>query len=124
MSTFITSLALLATMTGAPAIQPVAAAGVSATATYQATQAMSYVLGSKRAVGYFEGRDGTCRVTLMIAEAVDPDIAPVTSAARVRLSIQPGQSADLGSAEGEAMQLICGTDATTLQVTRSSAPRS
>ena len=57
-----------------------------ATRTFEPIQSISYLLGSKRAIGYFEDSEGQCRVTLMIAEAVDPDVAMPTSAARLRLS--------------------------------------
>ena len=35
---------------------------------FHATEAMSYVIGSKRAVGYFQSVSGKCQLTLMIAE--------------------------------------------------------
>jgi len=104
----------------------VAIAGVEPadTATYKPAEAMHYVLGSKRAVGYFLGQKGECRVTMMIAEAVDPDLATPPSAARLRLSMLPGQSASFGSAEGGEMTLTCGARAETIEVTRAAAVRS
>lgn len=49
--------------------------GPSGIETFWPIEGISYQLGSKRAVGYFEPRNGKCQVTLMIAEAVDPDQA-------------------------------------------------
>jgi len=92
--------------------------------TFQPTQAMTYVLGSKRAVGYFERANGTCRVTLMIAEEVNTDVAEPTSAARLRVSLTPGQGATLGSAEGESIAVTCGAGAETVDVVRGSPARS
>ena len=93
------------------------------TRTFEPIQSISYLLGSKRAIGYFEDSEGQCRVTLMIAEAVDPDVAMPTSATRLRLLMTPGQSAKLESMEGEAMVLTCGIEGRTVEVTLGSAPR-
>jgi hypothetical protein len=92
--------------------------------TFRPIQAMSYVFGTKRMVGYFDSADGKCQLTLMIAEAVDPDLAPPPSAARVSLSLAPGQVTSLDSAEHASIALTCGAHAQTVQVTRASVPRS
>ena len=94
------------------------------TETFRSAQAISYQLGSKRAIGYFVRVDGACQVTLMIAEAVDPDVAQPTSAARLSLAMMPGQKAGLASEEGEALELTCGSGAETVLVTLPSAERS
>jgi hypothetical protein len=92
--------------------------------TYRSAQAISYQLGSKRAIGYFVRVDGACQVTMMIAETVDPDVAQPTSAARLSLSMMPGQSAALASEEGESLQLTCGSGAETVVATLASTERS
>lgn len=92
--------------------------------SYRDIEAMSYVFGSKRAVGYFRGMSGKCHLTLMIAEAVDPDLAVPTSAARLSLALAPGQNADLRSVEGDAMTLTCGPNADVVRVKRVSVPAS
>lgn len=82
--------------------------------TYKPIQAISRVLGSKRAVGYFS-RDGkACYVTLMVAEEVDLDIAMPPSAARVRVSLMPGQTVKLDSDERKFLDLTCGPEARTI----------
>src|SRR5438874_6048629 len=91
---------------------------------FRPAQGLIYVIGSKRAVGYFQSVAGKCQLTLMIGEAVDPDIAQPPSAARMILAMSPGQSVALGSAEGESMTATCGAGADTLEVTRNSATRS
>jgi hypothetical protein len=95
-----------------------------ASETYRSAQAMTYTLGSKRAIGYFVVADGKCQVTLMISEAVDAELAQPLSAARLRLSMLPGESAALDSAEGETMQLTCGSGAETVVVKYGPAERS
>jgi hypothetical protein len=92
--------------------------------TFQAAQGLIYVIGSKRAIGYFQSVAGKCQLTLMIAEAVDPDVAQPPSAARMSLAMSPGQSVALGSAEGESMTATCGAGADTLEVIRNGAARS
>jgi hypothetical protein len=108
----------------------IAAAGTSGASArmggpqvFRAAQALSYVVGSKRAIGYFQTVAGKCQVTLMIAEAVDPDVGQSPSAARMIFAMAPGQSMSLGSAEGEQMTATCGDNADTLEVTKTSAVR-
>ncbi len=101
-----------------------ASARIGAPEVFRATEAMTYVIGSKRAVGYFQNVAGKCQLTLMIAEAVDPDIAQPPSAARMNLSMMPGQSVALGSAEGETMTATCGTGGETIEIKRNTSARS
>src|SRR5262249_11625546 len=63
----------------------IASARMSGPQTFTPTQGLIYDLGSKRAIGYFLNAGGTCQVTLMIAEAVDPDVAQPPSAAQMKV---------------------------------------
>ena len=78
-----------------------ASARMSGPEVFRATQAMSYVVGSKKAIGYFQSVAGQCQLTLMITEATDPDVGHAPSAARLSVGMVPGQTVSLGSAEGE-----------------------
>jgi hypothetical protein len=99
------------------------ASSFGTTEVYGATEAISYTLGSTRAIGYFQAVDGQCELTLMIAEAVDPDrAAPAHSAARLRFAMHPRQVAALASEEGPEMVPVCGANAATVEVTRDTAP--
>ena len=91
--------------------------GVSET-VYRPIESISYTLGSKKAIGYFSKDAERCNVTLMVAEAVDPDQEMPGSAARLRLALTPGQEAGLDSEEGQSIQMICGSGAETLVVLR------
>ena len=91
------------------------------TEVYRAAEAIDYVLGSTRALGHFQTVAGQCLLTLTIAEAVDPEQAAPESAARLRIAMQPGQAAVVGSEGGPEMLLTCGAKAATLQVTRADA---
>ena len=101
-----------------------ASAHLSGPGVFHATEAMSYVIGSKRAVGYFQSVSGKCQLTLMIAEATDPDVAMPPSAARMSLALIPGQSLALGSAEGETITATCGTGGETIEIKRNVYQRS
>ena len=102
----------------------VASARMSGPQTFKPAEGMTYLLGSKRAIGYFVNNDGICQVTFMIAEAIDPDIAQPPSAARMSFPMTPGQSVALDSAEGESMIATCGAGGETLQITQSKPARS
>jgi len=101
-----------------------ASAHPSGPGVFRATEAMTYVIGSKRAVGYFQNVSGKCQFTMMIAEAVDPDVAMPPSAARMSLAMTPGQSIALGSAEGETMTATCGAGGETMEIKRNVYQRS
>ncbi|MBV9532956.1 MAG: hypothetical protein JO283_18305 [Bradyrhizobium sp.] len=84
-------------------------------ARYLPIQSISYTFGSKIMSGYFVQRNSVCVVTLMIAERIDPDL-PSPTAARVRVMLDPGQIAGLDSEEGRSLNVACGEDAATLDV--------
>ena len=98
------------------------ASSFGTTEVSRATEAIRDTLGSTRAIGYFQAVDGQCELTLMIAEAVDPDRAAPRSAARLRFAMHPKQVAALASEEGPEMVLVCGANAATVEVTRDTAP--
>src|SRR5262245_42487205 len=70
-------------------------------------EAIRAVLGSKRVAGYFVAANGECRLTLMIAEDVDPMTVEPFSAARLVVALRPGQSAGVDSEEGASLRLTC-----------------
>jgi hypothetical protein len=57
---------------------------------------------------------GKCHLTLMVAERSDPEHPSGQTAARVRLVLNPGQTAGLDSAEGQSVNFTCARDATAL----------
>ena len=84
-------------------------------AVYRPIQIISYTFGSKAMSGYFVQEDSVCRVTLMVAERIDPNL-PQLTAARVRLALEPGQVAGIDSEEGRSLNLTCGEGAATVVV--------
>ena len=83
---------------------------------FRPVQAIRYVLGSKRVVGYFVDADGECRLTLMIAEEIDPMMSEPLPAARLVMSLRPAQSASLKSPESETMVVTCQGEGDTVEV--------
>jgi hypothetical protein len=118
----IAALIAAATMAvAATSLIPATAAVDKGMKSYAPKQAFSQVLGSKQTVGYFEEKDGRCLVTLMVAEAFNEssDASP-TSAARIRMTLEPMQSTQVESAESQVMMVTCGAMAKSVSV--SAAP--
>jgi hypothetical protein len=82
---------------------------------YKAAQGIIETFGSKHAVGYFAQQDGACAMTLFLAEANDEGNR-VPTAARVRINVKAGDKAELGSVEGQSVEIVCGSDASTVEV--------
>jgi hypothetical protein len=85
-------------------------------AGYLPIQSISYEFGSKAMSGYFVPQGSVCLVSLMISDKGDPDRLSPTTAARVRLVLEPGQIAGLDSEEGRSLNFTCGAGAKTLVV--------
>jgi hypothetical protein len=82
--------------------------------SYHSAEAISHAFGSKRAVGYFAPENGACALTMFLTEAEDGYLAP--SSARIRFAVQPGEAAELGSAEGQALEVRCSEGAAAVEV--------
>jgi hypothetical protein len=95
--------------------QAVSGEPVDGDSLYRPIQSISYTFGSKIASGYFVQQNSVCRVTLMIAEKIDPNL-PSPTAARVRVMLDPGQVVGFDSDEGRSISLTCGEDAAMLVV--------
>jgi hypothetical protein len=85
-------------------------------ATYAPIKSIRYDFGSKSTSGYFVEQDARCVVMLMVYEKRDPDTDSSSTATRVRLVLNPGQTAGLDSEEGRSLNLTCGEGATALLV--------
>ncbi len=83
---------------------------------YAPIQSVRYDFGSKSMSGYFVDQAAKCVVTLMVFEKRDPDAASSSTATRVRLVLDPGQTAGLDSEEGRSLNFTCGEGATALLV--------
>ena len=100
----------------APAVSGESPPQNEGSARYLPIKSISYTLGSKAMSGYFVQQNSVCLVTLMIIERSDSDRPSPSTAARVRIMLDPGQVAGLDSEEGRSLNFTCGEDAATLVV--------
>ena len=100
----------------APAAAGQTQAPVRDQAIYAPIQIIRYDFGSKSMSGYFVSETARCVVMLMVAEKSDPETAPSATATRVRLMLNPGQTAGLDSEEGRSLNFTCGEGAAALTV--------
>ena len=84
--------------------------------TYRPIDSIRYDFGSKSTNGYFVEQAKKCVVMLMVYEKPDPDAASTSTATRVRLVLNPGETAGLDSEEGRSLNFTCGAGATALVV--------
>ena len=79
-------------------------------------RASSIDLGAKHLVSFFVAVDNACRLTVMIADSVEEKAeAPVS---RLQLSIDPGKSARVDTADGAAAAFSCGDDAKSMRLAK------
>jgi hypothetical protein len=120
---FIRKIAHASAFVGAFMISPWASAASSQPrapikdmTTYAPIESIRYDFGSKSMSGYFVDQTKRCVVMLMVSEKRDPDTARSATATRVRLVLDPGQTAGLDSEEGRSLNFTCGEGATALVV--------
>ena len=95
----------------APAMAP-----VRNEAKYAPIQSIRYDFGSTAMSGYFVDQAAKCVVMLMVSEKSGPDAGSSSTATRVRIVLNPGQTAGLDSEEGRSLNFTCGEGATALLV--------
>ncbi len=83
---------------------------------YAPIDSIRYDFGSKSTSGYFMEQAKKCVVMLMVYEKRDLDANSLDTATRVRLVLNPGQTAGLDSEEGRSLNFTCGEGATALLV--------
>jgi hypothetical protein len=83
---------------------------------YRPIDSIRYDFGSKSTSGYFVEQAKKCVVMLLVYEKRDPDADSSSTATRVRLVLNPGQTAGLDSEEGHSLNFTCGEGATALIV--------
>ena len=72
-------------------------------------------VGNKRIIAFYELDKGHCALNVVIFEKSDADTG-MTTAARVRVSLNPGQITSIDSVENKSLTLKCGDDAETLAI--------
>ena len=114
-STFAGSIAI-AFAAWIPAASSGSPSAIEGKAVYAPIESIGYDFGSKSMSGYFVEQAARCVVMLMVSEQGNPDTAPSGTATRVRLVLNPGQTAGLDSEEGRSLNFTCVEGATALLV--------
>jgi len=71
--------------------------------------------GNKRVIAFYEPDDGRCAVNAVVYDKTDA-YTGMTTAARVRVSLNPRQMVHIDSTDNETLNLQCGDYAKTLKV--------
>ena len=72
-------------------------------------------VGSKRVLAFYELDNGHCGVNAVVWDKTDAETG-MTSAARVRISVNPRQMVHIDSTENKSLDLQCGDNAKTLAI--------
>jgi len=72
-------------------------------------------VGNKRVIAFYEPDNGQCAVNAVVYDKTDA-YTGMTTAARVRINLEPGQIVHIDSAENESLNLQCGENAEKLSV--------
>ena len=71
--------------------------------------------GNKRVIAFYEPENGRCAVNAVVYEKTDADTG-MTTAARVRVSLDPRQIVHIDSTDNKSINLQCGDRAETLSL--------
>ena len=71
--------------------------------------------GNKRAIAFYEPDNGRCAVSAVVYDKTDADTG-MTTAARVRVSLDPRQIVHIDSTDNTSINLQCGDRAETLSL--------
>jgi hypothetical protein len=97
----------------------VKAADAQSVLIMQPMHGASFDLGSKRVVGYFLSKNGTCRLVLTMAEEPKWDSDVTTfQATRFEAAIPGGKATRYNSEEGPALDFTCQLGAQSISVSR------
>jgi hypothetical protein len=78
-------------------------------------QTILATFGTKRAIAFYEANNGRCAVNAIVYEKTDAETG-LTTATRVRVSLDPREMVQFDSSDNETMSLECGERAKTLKV--------
>jgi hypothetical protein len=76
-------------------------------------EAILTTVGNKRVLAFYEPDNGHCAINVVVWDKTDADTGR-TSAARVRVSLNPRQIVHIDSTDNKSINLQCGDDADTL----------
>jgi hypothetical protein len=110
--TIATALAAVLTAAG---LAPVQALDLTPQ-TMKPMAGMSFNLGTKHAASYFLADNGTCKLTLTVADAFDGNEVPSGTSTRFEVGIDSGKSARFDAIGGNALEFKCHVGAQAMSV--------
>lgn len=75
---------------------------------------LSFVMGSKQAVGYFMAERGGCDLTLLVGETGEAASETSARSARFRTFVSAGRTARIDTADGRSVEFFCSSGASFL----------
>ena len=84
--------------------------------TMKPLHATSFDVGRKRAISYFLSENGQCKLTLVIADAMQGDAIPTDTPVRFDVAINADKDARFDTAEGKSLQFGCAHTSETMTV--------
>ena len=115
MAKIITKLALAAVVVAGASVAA-GAAELNAHAVLKPVQGLTFDIGSKHAVTYYKPAAGICDLTLVMADRPNDDGTVATVASRLSVSVQPGKTARIDTAEGKSLEFGCAVGGTEMTV--------
>jgi len=79
----------------------------AAALTMKPLHAISFDVGRKHAIGYFLSENGQCKLTLVVADAMQGDAVPTDAPLRFDVAINADRDARFDTAEGKALEFAC-----------------
>lgn len=77
---------------------------------------VSFDVGAKRVVGYYQPRDGVCDLTVMVADQLTEHDHLPAPGSRVNVSVVPGAAARIDTPDGKSIAFVCAVGATAMTV--------
>jgi hypothetical protein len=77
---------------------------------------LSFVIGKKQTLSYFQNETGICKLTVMVGEAFNGVDIPTETTARFDVGIHPSKSALLNMSDGKGVEFTCLTAAQGMSV--------
>jgi hypothetical protein len=79
----------------------------AAVLTMKPLHAISFDVGRKHAISYFLSEKGQCKLTLVVADAMQGDAIPTDTPVRFDVAINADKDARFDTAEGKSLQFAC-----------------
>ena len=77
---------------------------------------ISFDIGSKHAISYFLIEDGDCDLTVWLTDISHDDEAAPSAATHMVISVAPGGTMQVGSAEGTVAEFTCAANAESMSI--------